>query len=68
LARRTNEKDCLALPTPTASDAETHKNDIQRFDSLSVHLRKILGYPSYPNPLFVEKMMGYPEGWTDLEA
>jgi hypothetical protein len=27
-----------------------------------------LGGATYLNPSFVEEMMGYPIGWTDLEA
>lgn len=56
-----------SLPTPTKSDAEAHHSDIRRFDSLSVELRKMHGYPSRPRPSYLEWMMGFPIGWTDVQ-
>ena len=55
------------LPTPTKSDASAHHSDIQRFDSLSVELRKTHGHPSRPLPSYLEWMMGFPIGWTDVQ-
>jgi hypothetical protein len=67
LAHLSGENVSGLLPTPTASDADTHHSDTIRFDSLSVFLRRTFGYPSYPNPRFVEWMMGFPIEWTALE-
>ena len=65
LEHLTSEDDSGLLPTPTASDAMTHHSDTMRFDSLSVKLRRLFGFPSHPNPRFLEWMMGYPTGWSD---
>jgi len=53
------------FPTPTASDAETHPNDTQRFDSLAAHIH--LEKTGQLNPTWVEWLMGYPLQWTDLK-
>lgn len=65
--RHTLEPVSGLLPTPTKSDATAWHSDLIRFDSLSVELRKRFGHPSYPHPRFVEWMMGFPIGWTDLQ-
>lgn len=62
-ARHTKEKGSLLLPTPTASDSQTHPNDMIRFDSLTSFLHRKYGR-GLLNPRFVEWMMGYPSGWT----
>ena len=57
-------------PTPTASDSKTHRNDTIRFQSLDVAARnqKIAEEAGGSlNPQWVEWLMGYPSGWTDLE-
>ena len=54
------------LPTPTASDADTHVADDQRFQSLTAYWHRQIG-SGYLNPRYCEPMMGYPLGWTDLE-
>ena len=58
-------------PTPLAVNGETHKNDCSRFSCLDVAVRdgKIAQEAGGQlNPQWVEWLMGYPEGWTDLEA
>lgn len=57
-------------PTPTASDAETGKTDIVRFQSLDVAVRNgkvAMEAGGQLNPRWVEWLMGFPSGWTDLE-
>ena len=54
------------LPTPTSRDwkdgtAPRYRNGRIQTDSLG----RRIGGP--PNPTFVEWLMGFPEGWTDLE-
>ena len=61
---------CGLLPTPTASDADTSGKDTQRFQSLDVYIRQsktAAQAGGQLNPPWVEWLMGYPEGWTDLE-
>ena len=70
------------LPTPTAADSWTDKlKSTQQKEgskhsinlSQAVHMKKL--YPSQNvkketgtlNPMWVEWLMGYPEGWTDLK-
>lgn len=57
---------CSLLPTPTSSDATTHDRDMIRYDSLTSFLHRICG-PGPVNPRFLEEIMGFPTGWTDLE-
>lgn len=66
-----------SLPTPTArehKDSGPNVNyqklkDKSRLTGVLVILRResgATGDPTYLNPSFVEEMMGYPVGWTDL--
>lgn len=66
LVPRTVEGASLFLPTPTASDAKTHRNDIIRYDSLTAYLHRKDGL-GFVNPEYLEHLMGFPLGWTDLE-
>jgi hypothetical protein len=62
------------LPTPTASDSKGATDNCRRIKEgeLSylryyLHFRqKPTSVTSYPHPSFVERMMGYPIGHTDL--
>lgn len=61
-----NDDDFSSLPTPIARDykdsiAPVFRNGIQQSDTLG---RVIAGTP---HPEFVEALMGYPIGWTDLK-
>lgn len=60
------------LPTPMTSDAKGAGKD--RFlgsptyrNNLREALRESENDGIYPHPEFVEAMMGFPTGWTDLE-
>jgi hypothetical protein len=56
-------------PTPTATDGKgSGQNDTVR-DRLDYAVEKPDGkrIPGQLNPTWVEWLMGYPEGWTDLE-
>jgi hypothetical protein len=63
------------LPTPTAvSDAKggcTRKNQKRQNDTLAHSIHGIInaehGTTSQLNPQFVEEMMGFPIGWTELK-
>ena len=65
------------LPTPTANDAKNNPStpsQWDRHDSLSVEVAKIegktketIGNNAKLHPQFVEWMMGFPIGWTDLD-
>ena len=73
----TSENDGLVLPTPTVN--ESHNNpgfpsQWERHDSLNVEAAKMEGYTVETigknfrlNPRFVEEMMGFPIGWTELQ-
>jgi hypothetical protein len=73
----------LLLPTPTASDGKAwtllSKTDVQgsvyRYaHSLKPHATRLINYFAYigqsPNQAaaYTETMMGFPPGWTDLDA
>lgn len=68
---------CLAvlrgslIPTPTARDwkgASGNENlDRSRLTTYLHHSGGPTTNTSYPHPSFVEAMMGFPEGWTDLD-
>ena len=64
------------LPTPTVNESKNNPSGASqwdRHDSLNVEaaklqgLNKTTGKDFQLNPLFVEEMMGFPIGWTDLE-
>jgi len=74
--RPTSENDGLQLPTPTVNEAKNNPSGASqwaRHDSLNVEaaklhgLNKTTGKDFQLNPQFVEEMMGFPIGWTDLE-
>lgn len=59
------------LPTPCATDWKggteaPRKDGADRGSELRHLLRALFGGTS-PHPLFVEQVMGFPTGWTDLE-
>ena len=64
------------LPTPTANEARNNPGTVsqwERKDSLNVEAAKMEGYTVETigknfllNPRFVEEMMGFPIGWTEL--
>ena len=58
------------FPTPTATDSKTHWNDKKRFDSLTAEINRKKTEEQVTgqlNPNWVEWLMGYPTGWTDLK-
>lgn len=65
------------LPTPTVNEAKNNPSTSfqwSRNDSLNVEAAKAIGHTKETigndmrlNPQFVEWMMGFPTGWTDLE-
>tara|TARA_R110000868_G_scaffold208779_1_gene458303 strand:- start:287 stop:874 length:588 start_codon:yes stop_codon:yes gene_type:complete len=58
------------LPTPTVSDAKgspKSRTILNNKSNLCEVLRQSESDSIYPNPLFVEQMMGFPVDWTDLE-
>ena len=66
----------MLLPTPTVNESKNNPSGASqwaRHDSLNVEaaklqgLNKTTGSDFQLNPLFVEEMMGFPIGWTDLE-
>jgi len=67
----------VKLPTPTVNGAHnspSHPSQWNRKSSLNVEAAKLKGYTKETigkdmclNPQFVEWMMGFPIGWTDLE-
>ena len=66
----------MLLPTPTVNESKNNPSGASqwaRHDSLNVEaaklqgLNKTTGKDFQLNPLFVEEMMGFPIGWTDLE-
>jgi hypothetical protein len=60
------------LPTPTKSDAKGSprnrwNGNEKSHGNLCEVLRDGPNDPIYPHPDFVEQMMGFPTGWTDLQ-
>ena len=59
-------------PTPTARDgkgASGHKSLARRMADLTYRAQVVSGVTSGSlNPTWVEWLMGFPNGWTDLEA
>ena len=76
---RTDGIDALLLPTPTASDTKG-QNDYQKtlkrlsqgqrahLGQLPNFLMVLIGCKGRVNPVFYEEIMGFPIGWTELEA
>jgi hypothetical protein len=74
---RLEEKIALNLPTPTARDYkdsgpntnyETAAKKRRLAGVLNHTHSNLTGEGTYLNPRFVEQMMGFPSGWTDLSA
>ena len=60
-----HETDCSLWLTPTARD---HKGYTMRSgESICNQLRRLYGGSGSPNPEWIEWLMGYPSGWTELE-
>jgi hypothetical protein len=65
------------LPTPSVNESKNNPytpSQWKRKDSLNIDAARLAGYTeetigkdSQLNPPFVEEMMGFPIGWTDLE-
>ena len=72
LAPPIDAKGCSLWPTPTARDgkgASGHKKLSRRMADLTYRARIVDGVTTGSlNPTWVEYLMGFPEGWTDLEA
>jgi hypothetical protein len=74
LTRTIEGKGYGLLPTPTASDCKGATENCRRIKERDLsylrfylHFHARPDYPvSYPHPAFVERMMGYPIGHTDL--
>jgi hypothetical protein len=73
LARRIAGTGSGLLPTPTASDCKGASDNCKRIKTGDVsYLRYFLhfhlkpSHTSWPHPCFVERLMGYPIGHTDL--
>lgn len=73
LARRIEGTEYGSLPTPTASDCKGASDNCKRIKTGDIsYLRYFLHFhlrpsrTSYPHPCFVEQLMGYPIGHTDL--
>ena len=68
------ERGYLSLPTPTATDykgcsSKRYKGSKYYRGTRTVEaLRSGKEDPCYTNPNFVEVLMGFPEGWTDLSV
>ena len=58
------ETEVMLFPTPTARDWRSGKASQATMDRNSRPLSEHVG--GSLNPIFVEWLMGYPEGWTDL--
>jgi len=72
--RRTTANGCSLWPTPTASDYHSPncgRHHIDRVGMQSLRLNHycfLLGRPDLAkSPVFRERLMGFPPGWTDLE-
>jgi hypothetical protein len=77
LARHTDENECLSWPTPTASNwlttttvhnTRTRLSNGQKYSARLVQalaLREPTAI-GYVNPEWLEWLMGFPTGWTDL--
>jgi hypothetical protein len=66
---RTKEKECGLWPTPQAQDAKhSGKNTENRINQgRQLQLAHTAGIGGQLNPTWVEWLMGWPLGWTDLK-
>ncbi len=55
-------------PTPTGSDSLRHEMDMIRHASLGAAVCRAQKSGGQLNPTWVEWLMGFPLGWTDLDA
>lgn len=75
LVHHTHGKGCSLWPTPTARDRRTlaggrdRKRAKKSGKSLCHTIGELLGFPkrTYIKPCILEKMMIWPEGWTDVK-
>lgn len=63
--RRTGEHGCSLLPTPTANDAKCNGTPSQQ-NRNSAALNVVAG--GALNPEWVEWLMGFPRGWTEVSG
>ena len=66
------DKDYLLLPTPTAHLSQENgcPGDWRRHDNLTCDILMLEKMPQQTGKVkaeFIEEMMGYPKGWTQLE-
>ena len=54
-------------PTPTVNDSKNVKPKANRFHGLVAQINKTTPNGGKLNPTWVEWLMGFPTGWTDLE-
>ena len=70
----TNESEWRLLPTPTASDHKggcLRKNSKKQMSNLKEHIYIFCNQQTktiYLHPQFLEGLMGFPTGWTELSA
>lgn len=68
-----HENECSLWPTPTATDYKGCSDGWHKNDGKPSYLRAAT-HPndgngsSYPHPSFVEALMGFPQGWTELDV
>lgn len=70
-AHHTEETECGSWPTPTATDYKGASGGCKKLKNPTklcyrVHPMNMRG-TTYPHPIFVEHLMGYPIGWTELD-
>ena len=79
---RTDATECGLLPTPRSCSAMAAENIQNRVNDKFPNLEGVVAKSLWPtsgeqlpnvvggslNPTFVEWLMGFPDGWTDLEA
>lgn len=70
-----NEAEFGLLPTPTKCDGKGASTNSKKCNAgglsylryyLHYHFGRHLSTTTYPHPLFIEGMMDFPKGWTDL--
>src|SRR5579875_1332163 len=64
----TRENECSLWPTPTARDWRSGKSSARTRARNSRPFNEIAAPGGPLNPLWVEWLMGFPPGWTDLEG